>query len=245
MLEHIILRDILFIDIETVPITPQLSDLGAEMQRLWDYRTQRYRATDVDLADYYFEKAGVYAEFGKVVCASIGFFAAANADNSDYQLRVKSFYGHDEVNEVLLPFLNLLAKMPDRYYLCGHNIREFDIPFLCRRAVINQLSVPRLLNIADLKPWEVKHLDTMLLWRFGDVRNMTSLHLLCTVLGIETPKNDMEGKDVARVFWQDKDIKRIMHYNRQDIVAVAQLILRFKQLPPLDAEKQAIWVETE
>jgi hypothetical protein len=243
MLEAIALRDILFIDIETVPLKPQLGDLTSEMQRLWEYRIQRYRPNEAEPADYYFEKAGVYAEFGKVVCISLGFFALANAENADYQLRVKTFYGADEVEDVLRPFFALLAAMPDRYYLCGHNIREFDIPFLCRRAVINRLPIPHLLNIADLKPWEIKHLDTMLLWRFGDVRNMTSLHLLCSVLQIETPKNDMEGKDVARVFWHENDLTRIMHYNRRDIIAVAQLILRFKQMPPLDADTQTIWVE--
>lgn len=243
MLENIALRDILFIDIETVPIQPQLANLDDEWQRLWEYRIHRYRPADTDPADYYFEKASVYAEFGKVICVSIGFFASTNAESGEYQFRVKSFYGHDEVNEVLQPFLALLSSMPDRYYLCGHNLREFDIPYLCRRAVINRLPVPRLLNITDLKPWEVKHLDTMLLWRFGDVRNMTSLHLLCTSLGIETPKNDIEGKDVARVYWHDQDLQRIMHYNRRDIVAVAQLILRFKQLHPLDADTQAVWIE--
>lgn len=243
MLDHIALRDIFFIDIETVPLVPQLADLDEEYQRLWEYRIQRYRPADTDPDQYYFEKSGVYAEFGKTICISIGFFAKSDPDNAEYEFRVKSFYGYNEVEDVLQPFFQLLAAMPDRYYLCGHNIREFDIPFLCRRAVINGLTIPRLLNAADLKPWEVKHIDTMWLWRFGDLRNMTSLHLLCTVLGIETPKNDIEGRDVARVFWHDHDLPRIMHYNRRDIVAVAQIILRFKHFAPLQAQTQAVWID--
>lgn len=243
MLKHVRLQDILFIDIETAPLQPNFSELDSEMQKLWDYRVHRYRPEEIDLDDYYFEKAGVYAEFGKTICISVGFFSRIE-EFGEYQFRIKSFYGHQEVEDVLQPFFELLSLHynAEKYYLCGHNIRDFDIPFLCRRAVINRLPIPRILDASNLKPWEIKHLDTMLLWRFGDVRNMTSLHLLCTVLGINTPKNDMEGKEVAAVYWQQKNLQRIMQYNQKDVIAVAQILLRLKEMPPLDEERHIICI---
>lgn len=249
MLDNISLRDMVFIDIETVSARPTFDNIVEEEQKLWEYRIHRYKPDDTELSDYYHEKAAVYAEFGKAICISVGFFAAADEKDGkgEYQFRIKTFSGHDEKNDVLQPFNELLDKYfsPERYYLCGHNIREFDIPFLCRRSIINNLKIPRLMDIIDLKPWEVKHLDTMHIWRFGEYRNMTSLHLICKVLGIETPKNDMEGKDVGRVYWQENDINRIARYNRADVVAVAQIILRFKRLPLIDTANQVVWADRE
>lgn len=247
MLDNISLRDMVFIDIETVSGQPTFENVVEEEQKLWEYRINRYKPNETELQDYYSEKAAVYAEFGKTICISLGFFAMADEKERQgkYQFRIKTFYGHDEKNDVLKPFNELLDQFfsPERFYLCGHNIREFDIPFLCRRSVINNLKIPRLFDIIDLKPWEVKHLDTMHIWRFGEYRNMTSLHLLCRSLGIETPKNDMEGKDVGRVYWQENDLPRIARYNRADIIAVAQIILRFKRLPPMDSSSQIVYVE--
>jgi len=238
MLENISLNRILFIDIETVPQQPQWEAVNEEMQKLWLYRTNRYRKEEEKIEDYYAKKAGVYAEFGKIVCISVGIFSRS-IDDGELYFRVKSFYGDQEV-EILEPFLNMLQqyfKVPYRTYLCGHNIREFDVPFLCRRTLINQLKLPKILDVSALKPWEVPYIDTMQLWRFGEYRNYSSLHLLATVLNIDTPKNDMEGSQVASVYWQDSDLERIKNYCEKDVFAVAQLILRFKNMDLLSENK--------
>ncbi|MGB1241417.1 MAG: ribonuclease H-like domain-containing protein [Chitinophagales bacterium] len=238
MIQHAKLQNILFIDIETVPIVSDFEELSEEMQKLWGYRVNRFKPEDADESAYFFEKAGVYAEFGKIICISAGFFTHKN-EGEPYSFRVKSFYGHDE-KELLEEFLNLLQNYfnnPARYFLCGHNIREFDIPFMCRRAVIHQFPLPNLLDTNALKPWEVPYLDTMRTWKFGDYKNFTSLHLLATLLEIPTPKQDMEGKDVASVYWEKDNLERIHKYCQQDVIATAQLLLRFKRLPLIDNEQ--------
>ncbi|MEZ4884662.1 MAG: 3'-5' exonuclease [Chitinophagales bacterium] len=238
MIQQAKLQNILFIDIETVPIAPKFEELSEEMQKLWSYRINRFKPEEADESEYYFDKSGVYAEFGKIVCISAGFFTHKNEDEP-YRFRVKSFYGHDE-KEVLGEFLNLLQNHfnnPSRYFLCGHNIREFDIPYMCRRAVIHQLPLPNMLDINALKPWEVPYIDTMRAWKFGDYKNFTSLHLLATLLDIPTPKSDMEGKEVATVYWEKDGLERIHKYCQQDVVATAQLLLRFKRLPLIDNEQ--------
>ncbi len=237
MLQHAKLQNILFIDIETVPVVPKFGELSEEMQKLWSYRVNRYKPLEVDDSEYYFEKAGVYAEFGKIICISAGFFTHKN-EEGPYSFRVKSFYGEEEKG-ILEDFLSLLQNYynnPARYFLCGHNIRDFDIPFICRRSVIHQLQLPDMLDINGLKPWELPYLDTLRTWKFGEYRNLTSLHLLTTLLDIPSPKGDMEGKDVARVYWEEENLERIHKYCQQDVVAIAQLLLRFKRLPLIDSE---------
>jgi len=175
MLEHVDIRKILFVDVETVPAVADYENLDEQMQTLWAYRTNRFKPEELTAAAYYFEKAGVYAEFAKVICISVGFFARATNEGK-YEFRVKTFAGHEE-KELLLPFLNLLEKYftPDRYYMCGHNITEFDVPFLCRRAVINGYRLPNMLNLHRFKPWETPFIDTLRIWKFGEYRNFTSL----------------------------------------------------------------------
>ncbi|WP_261387349.1 ribonuclease H-like domain-containing protein [Chitinophaga pinensis] len=188
-----------------------------------------------DATEAYAERAGIYAEFGKIVCISAGFFYV---ENGRYQLRIKSFYGDDE--KVLLnSFLELVNKFHTkfpRFQFAGHNIKEFDIPFICRRSVIHQLSLPLPLQIHGFKPWELPMLDTMQLWRFGDFKNYTSLKLLTAIMGIPTPKDDIDGSMVGKVYWQDHDLERIASYCQKDVVAVGQLLMRFKGVPLLEAD---------
>jgi predicted PolB exonuclease-like 3'-5' exonuclease len=174
--------------------------------------------------------AGIYAEFGKIVCISVGIFRR-NKDTGELEFHVKSFYSDDE-RQLLLDFANLLEKHynnPKKHYLCGHNIREFDIPYICRRMIIQGMNLPDVIDLYGKKPWETEHLlDTLALWRFGDYKNFTSLKLLCGVFDIPTPKDDIDGSEVGKTYWEDKDLDRIEVYCKKDVVATAQLLLRFK-----------------
>lgn len=242
MLNHIPLGRILFIDMETAPLSPTFEDLDKDMQKLWHYRTNHFKPEHLSTSDYYDTKASVYAEFGKIICISIGTFTRyKGADNANF--RIKSFYNDDE-KTLLTDFLPLLQThfTPDRYYLCGHNIKEFDVPFLARRILINNLRLPPMLNISSLKPWEVPYVDTMQLWKFGEFRNFTSLALLTKVLGLPSPKTDLEGSQIASVYWNNKDLERIKNYCQQDVLAVAQILLRYKNLATISADKVEVVV---
>ena len=219
MFEEFPLENILFLDIETAPVTYKYSQLDEGRKKMWDTKF-RYQTTETPESHYI--KAGIFAEFAKVICISVGAFKSG-------QFRLKSFYGDDE-KKLLQDFFSLLSAHynKDNHFLCAHNGKEFDFPFICRRALINSLKLPPILNIAGKKPWEVKHLDTMELWKFGDYKNYTSLNLLAMVFGIPTPKDDIDGSDVARVYWEEKNLERIVTYCQKDVLTVAQLFLRFK-----------------
>ncbi len=232
MLENIKISTILFLDVETAPVVYKYSDLDKNMKKLWDTKF-RYHQTESPEEQY--NKAGVYAEFAKVICISVGYF-------NDKTFRVKSFYFKDE-KRLLQDFSALLNEHFNRkeHLLCAHNGKEFDFPFLCRRLLINGLKLPKALNIAGKKPWEINHLDTMELWKFGDYKSYTSLNLLANVFNIPTPKDDIDGSDVARVYWEDKDIKRIATYCQKDVITVAQLLLKMKG-EELIQEKNIIYI---
>lgn len=241
MLKYIDLTSVLFLDIETVSGHATFEELNPTMQYLWSLKTdmlqKKYADTETVPPSEYYEKAGIYSEFGKIVCISVGFFAR---DKDGLRFRVKSYFSHDE-KELLVQFSELLNKrFPDtaRQYLCGHNIKEFDIPYICRRMVIHGLEFPNMLDIAGKKPWETKHLlDTMEYWSFGDRKAFTSLKLLCGVFGIPTPKDDIDGSDVGRVYWKENDLERIETYCKKDVVATAQVFLKYKNMPILDEEQ--------
>ena len=228
-----ILKNTLFIDIETVSANSHFEELSEEMQALWMKKSQKFKI-DKDremtpnlAAGFYREKAGIFAEFAKIACITVGYLS--NDKGEETTLRLKSFTGEEK--ELLEEFNDLLNKhydSLDEHYLCGHNIKEFDVPFLCRRCVVNGIDLPRLLNISGKKPWQVPHLlDTMELWRFGDYKNYTSLALLAGTLGIPSPKDDIDGSMVGHVFWEDDDIDRIITYCEKDVVTVAQVAMRF------------------
>jgi len=219
MLESIKISNVLFLDIETVPLVYKYSDLEDDFRKLWD---TKFRFQQTENPETLYKKAGIYAEFAKIVCISVGFF-------NDKTFRVKSFYGEDE-KQLLNNFSSLLNEHFNRkeHLLCAHNGKEFDFPFLCRRMLINGLPLPKTLNISGKKPWEINHLDTMELWKFGDYKNYTSLNLLSTVFNIPTPKDDIDGSDVARVYWENKDLERIATYCQKDVITVAQLLLRYR-----------------
>jgi len=234
-MNHIKLKKMLFIDIETVPATYHFHQLSKSKRKLWADKVNRYQNDDINIEDLYEKKAGILAEFGQIICIAVGFITG---NRSPYQMRIKAFASKDE-KEVLLPFMQLLNQSfqnVHQFYFCGHNIKEFDIPYLCRRMVINGLTLPNALNLSGLKPWEVNHIDTLELWKFGDRKHYTSLNLLASILGVSSPKDDIQGKDVARVFWEEDDLERIVTYCKKDVVTVAQVMLRFKQEPLIKDE---------
>ena len=224
MIEKIQLNNILFLDIETVPETADFSSLDSEMQSLYEQKTQ-YQRKDAFSAEEFYDRAGIWAEFGKIVCISVGYFV----NKSDIRnFRVTSFFGEEK--KILKDFNNLLNNHFNgpQHVLCGHNAKEFDFPFIARRMIINGIEIPSKLNLFGKKPWEIAHLDTLELWKFGDYKHYTSLKLMCKVLGIPSPKGDIDGSQVGHVFYVDKDIDRIVTYCEKDTIAVAQIFLRLR-----------------
>lgn len=239
MLHSLSLNNLLFLDIETVPQQASFDDVSPLLQKLWLEKFTKIAPVSEDAVEGYPNHAGIYAEFGKIICISAGYFINTGGQE---KFRLKSFYGDDE-GVLLGDFLESLqqfhAKIP-RLTLCGHNIREFDIPYICRRALINDLTLPPLLQLYDKKPWEVMLLDTMHLWRFGDHRNYTPLKLLAGVLNIPSPKEDIDGSMVGAAYWQQHDLERIATYCQKDVLTVAQIILRFEKQPLITDENLEI-----
>ena len=227
MLENLNIEDVLFIDIETAPQQPDFEELNEEFKKLWDKKSAYFRTEEQTAGDVY-ERAGIYAEFGRIVCISAGVVIQRKGER---HYRVKSFYDDDE-KKLLSGFNDMLDKFmahPGKR-ICAHNGQEFDYPYIARRTLINGLKLPKSLDIAGMKPWDLKDklMDTLQLWKFGDYKNYTSLNLLCAVFDIPTPKDDIDGSQVARVFYEEGDIDRIIRYCEKDTLAVANLLLRYK-----------------
>jgi len=234
MLDHVNVENVLYIDIETVPGVPSFDYWGDRMKKLWDKKSKYFRAEE-EVAEDVFQRAGIYAEFGKVICISVGLIYYKEGGRV---YRVKSFYGDDE-KQLLQEFAQMLNGFEGRGekpFLCGHNAKEFDFPFIARRMLINGVKLPTALNVAGKKPWEVPFLDTMELWKFGDFKNYTSLDLLTAIFDIPTPKDDIDGSQVAEVYYKENDLDRIVTYCEKDTLAVAQLMLRYKGENLIDPE---------
>ncbi len=219
------INNILFLDIETVPQYPDYTQLPEDWKQLWDTKSNslsKYHEGQTNESLY--PRAGIYAEFGKIVCISCGILHG-NGDSK--KLLLKSFFGDDEAL-LLQQFIDMLSKWAtgEPKFLCAHNGKEFDFPYLCRRMIINNLSIPSILNMSGKKPWEVYHYDTLELWKFGDYKSFTSLNLLAHTLGIKTPKDDIDGSRVWEVYWIEKNLQRIVTYCQKDVVTVAQILLR-------------------
>lgn len=227
------LDNILFLDIETVPEIYAYGDVPKETAKLFVSKNQRYINAEQEEESVYNAKAGIYAEFGKIVCISVGF--VRSSATLGRQMHIKSF-AHDDEETLLKQFVGLLEDNYANGILCGHNAKEFDFPYICRRLLILGMPLPRILNIAGKKPWEINHLDTMELWKFGDYKAYTSLALLCHVFQIPTPKDDISGADVARVYYEEKDLPRIAKYCEKDVVALIQLFLRMNGEPMVKEE---------
>jgi len=222
-----LIENILFLDIETVSEFENYHEMPIHLKKLWQKKSSYFKNSDtISIDELYRSRAGIFAEFSKIVCISMGYIT--NAGNA---FRVKSFLGHNEI-EILNQFISLIELHFSDQRLtafCGHNIKEFDIPFICRRIIKNELEIPKILNVTGRKPWECEHLiDTLGLWKFGDYKHYSSIDLLAHVMGIPTPKDDITGADVAKVYYEDKDLERIKDYCEKDVITVARVLLRFK-----------------
>ena len=221
------INNILFLDIETVPQYADYNSLPRDWKELWDTKaTALLKYHEEETKETIYHRAGIYAEFGKIICVSCGFIFGSGADK---KIILKSFSGENE-SIILVEFCDMLnkwtASSDEQKFLCAHNGKEFDFPYLCRRLIINGLPIPTILNTSGKKPWEVFHLDTLELWKFGDFKSFTSLNLLAHTLGIPTPKDDIDGSKVWSVYWNDRDIPRIVNYCQKDVVTVAQIFLK-------------------
>ncbi|NRB63707.1 MAG: ribonuclease H-like domain-containing protein [Saprospiraceae bacterium] len=249
MLERIDITKILFLDVECVSGVPSFDQLSDPLQELWRNKSRQVlrlpaeEMTDELVASSYQDRAGIFAEFGKIVCISVG-LVYWDKDKQP-MVRLKSFANDDEkalLSEFSL-MLNQYYPNPNEHYICGHNIKEFDVPYICRRMVVHSLPFPSILQIAGKKPWETKHLlDTMDYWKFGDRKNFTSLKLLAAILGFPSPKDDIDGSEVGRVYWEEENLNRIALYCEKDVLATIQLFRRYQRNPVL-SEDQYIHVD--
>ncbi|MCX2718658.1 3'-5' exonuclease [Lentiprolixibacter aurantiacus] len=224
MLNKINLEHLVFLDIETVPEHEDFESLDEAKRTLWAEKTAYRRKEEISAEDFY-ENAGIWAEFGQIICISVGYF---HFKGDIRHFRVTSFSGEEA--DLLKSFSDLLNThfRAAKYLLCAHNGKEFDFPYIARRMIINGIPLPPKLNLFGKKPWEVPHLDTMELWKFGDFKHYTSLKLLAHVLGIPSPKEDIDGSMVRQVYYEDRDLDRIIKYCEQDVITVAQIILRLR-----------------
>ncbi len=234
MLGNINIEKILFLDIETAPAYPNYEDMPDNFKKLWDKKANRIKKEDNDTPDVLYERAGIYSEFGKIICISVGIV------NND-EIRIKSFFDDDE-KKILVDFSEMLnTKFNSRdNKLCAHNGKEFDFPYIARRMLVHGVRLPEMLDIAGKKPWEISHLDTMELWKFGDYKNYTSLELLSAIFNIPTPKDDIDGSMVGEVYWKEKDLPRIVKYCQKDVLTIAQLLLKYKGKPLIEDDKVVI-----
>ena len=247
MIDQVDITKVLFLDIECVTARPTYAELDDRFRALWAVKCRQLlrrpaeEISEEEVEALYPERAAIFAEFGRIVCISVGAVYRDKEAGQQLKVRLKSFADENEA-ELLHAFSTLVFQHyndPARYYFCGHNIKEFDMPYLCRRMVVNQLPFPGSLQLTGKKPWELKHLlDTMELWKFGDRKSFTSLDLLAAVLDFPTPKDDIDGSDVGRIYWEDKDLDRIAHYCEKDVLATIQLFLRYKRMPLLEEEAQ-------
>jgi uncharacterized protein YprB with RNaseH-like and TPR domain len=237
-MKHVRPEDLVVIDIETASEYPGFEAMDEEWQHLWEEKTMRQVPEGKTAAAFYPMRAGVMAEFAKIICISIGYFNK----ESTWKFRVKSFYGHEE-QKILQDFISTINKIENinhKWCFAGHNIREFDIPFICRRMFINNLPLPNWLDFQNMKPWETNIIDTFQYWRFGDFKQFTSLKLLAKALNVPSPKDDIDGSMVGEKYWEadpqlrEINLKRIAEYCQKDVVATANILLRFKNLPLLE-----------
>lgn len=226
------IKDIIFLDIETVGITHDYKLLDERLKSMWARKANHLRRNAETDEELFSTKAGIYAEFGKVVCIVVGKFV--ESESGELTLRTKAYSGHDEA-ELLTEFKNMADRLdPLSAKFCAHNGKEFDYPYLCRRMLINGIGLPAVLNISGRKSWEVQHLDTLEMWKFGDYKHYTSLELLATIFNIPSSKDGIDGSMVNSVYYNENDLERITKYCVADVVVLSQLFLRLKGLPLMD-----------
>lgn len=233
------LQHLLFIDIETIAQHEEHNQLSERLKPLWEKKVQYYLDKEgYSVEESYIDKAAIFAEFGKVISIGLGYFSI---ENNEQVFRVKALSNHSE-KELLEEFLSVLSKFKqNQVVLCGHNIKEFDIPFLCRRLLVNQLQVPPALNVSGKKPWEVNFIDTMHLWRFGDYKHFTSLETLAAIFDVPTSKDGIDGSKVYQAYYKENGLEKITEYCKRDVVVTMQVYLRLQSLPIL-SDQQIVYI---
>lgn len=231
-------QNILFLDIETAPMQGLVDGNDETMQHLWNEKIEKALAnTDTEMSEEErVQQAGLYAEFGRIVCISFGMYYS-DRSTGDERFCVTSLYGESE-KQILENFAAMLTKKKMTVNkMCGHNAKEFDIPYIIRRMLILGIPLPSILQIADKKPWETPIIDTMEIWKCGAYRYAAQLKLLCAVFGIPTPKDDIDGSEVAGVFYKEKNYDRIATYCEKDVVATMQVYRKLNGQKLFDTEK--------
>jgi 3'-5' exonuclease len=222
------LNKVIFLDIETVPQQKEFDSLSDDQKKLWEQKAKfdsAYKSGEISLSDTY-QRAGIYAEFGKIVCISFGYVVT---EKGQRELRIKSISDKEEKN-LLSKLLKLIQGFDKETLLCAHNGKEFDYPYICRRLLINGLKIPQLLDLQNKKSWEVKHLDTMELWKFGDYKHYTSLDLLANIFNIESSKKEMDGSMVGKVYYEENNLKKIVEYCELDVWVLANVFLKLNSM---------------
>ncbi|MEP6595036.1 MAG: ribonuclease H-like domain-containing protein [Ginsengibacter sp.] len=235
-MNNVALENLFLIDIETASKVKNYDLLNDDWKQLWTEKIHKALPENITAEEFYPLRAGIMAEFAKVICISFGYFRSLN---DILQLRIKSFYS-DEEKDILENFIKTLYHLHainNNWCFTGHNIKEFDVPFLCRRMIVNNLTIPPFMDFQNMKPWETPVTDTLHLWRFGDYKHYTSLKLLAATLGIASPKDDIDGSMVGHIYWEEKNLERIATYCQKDVVTVANVMLRFKNMPLLSPEQ--------
>lgn len=218
------LDQILCLDIETAPQYPNYKSAPEELQLLWNRKAEFLKKNENETSETVYPRAGIFAEFGKIICISTGFLSFRDGER---QFRIKTFKEAEE-KTLLANFNEMLTRMNRNIVLCAHNGKEFDFPYIARRTVVQGLAIPPHLNLAGKKPWDIPHIDTLDLWKFGDYKHYTPLNLLAYILGIQSPKDDIDGSMVGDVYWKENNLERIVTYCQKDVVTVMQILLRFK-----------------
>ena len=228
------LGNILFLDIETASSTESFAELDPRLQPEWIRKERLIRRESVlEPGELFFERAGIHAEFGKVICVGVGYFQVKKKEKK-LNFRSKIF-AQEEEKETLLELKALLEKK--KWILCAHNGKEFDFPYLCRRMLIQGIALPEPLQLAGKKPWEIRHLDTLELWRFGDYKYYTRLELLAAAFGIPSSKEGIDGSEVNPTYYQEKNIEKIKNYCLRDVEVTARIYLAMNpQSEPSDIE---------
>ncbi len=234
-MNHILPENLVVIDIETAAEQPSFDKLNEAWRSLWEEKVLRSLPEGMNAGEFYPLRAGVMAEFAKIICISIGYFTK----ETTLRLRIKSFYGHDEKKllEDFLVTLNKMESIHNKWCFAGHNIKEFDIPFICRRLLINSIQIPGYLNFQNMKPWETNIVDTFQYWRFGDYKHYTSLKLLAAAMNVPSSKDDIDGSMVGELYWaadeaaRENNLKRIVNYCQKDVITTGNILLRFKNMP--------------
>lgn len=225
-------HNILFLDIETVPQYPDYNTAPETWRELWDKKSEKLKDSEADNSESLYPRAGIYSEFGKIICISVAFI-------KNEKLLVKSFFSEDNEKLLLSEFAEMVNNFQSKnrdLQLCAHNGKEFDFPYISRRMLVNRIALPEIFNTSGKKPWEIKNLDTMEMWKFGDYKNYTSLNLLSYIFNIPSPKDDIDGSMVYETFYVKKGLERIVRYCEKDVITVAQLLRAFNYLSLIGEE---------